>query len=177
MSDTKKIVFETEWFTVEEEYFNHIESLSGKPYYRITQPDSVVILALTDNNEIVLIKQFRPALDITTLEIPSGNIDDNETPEEAVARELYEETGYRCTSIKSLGMGSVLVNRLKTGIFTFLGTGAVKDPQFQPGDDIQVVLSTPEELKERVVSGHFDNLAMLSLLVLADWKHGTNLVK
>ena len=67
-------------------------------------------------------------------------------------RELYEETGYRCRSIKSLGMGSVLVNRLKTGIYTYLGTGAVKDPQFQPQEDIQVVLSTPEELKERVAS-------------------------
>ena len=61
MNSNKKTVFQTEWFDIEQETFDHIESLKGKPYYRLNSPDGVLVLALTERNEIILIKQFRPA--------------------------------------------------------------------------------------------------------------------
>ncbi len=47
-----------------------------------------------NEDEVVLVKQFRPALDAYTIEAPAGLIDENETPEEAALRELREECGY-----------------------------------------------------------------------------------
>ena len=53
-----RIVFQTEWFSIEQESFDNIEFLKGKPYYRINSPDGVMILAVTEKTEIVLFEQF-----------------------------------------------------------------------------------------------------------------------
>ena len=96
--NNKQTVFRTEWFSIEQESFDYIESLEGKPYYRINSRDGVIILATTETGEIILIKQFRPALNQYTLEFPSGFINASESPQEAAARELYEETGFNMQS-------------------------------------------------------------------------------
>jgi len=75
-----KIVFETQWFNVEQQVYDEVQALEGKPFYRVNAPDGVMVLALTDRHEIVLVKQFRPAIGQDTLEIPAGARDPHETP-------------------------------------------------------------------------------------------------
>ncbi len=57
--------------------------------------EAVAALPIKDNNRIVLIKQFRPAINRWIIEIPAGKLEPNETPEECIKRELVEEIGYR----------------------------------------------------------------------------------
>jgi 8-oxo-dGTP pyrophosphatase MutT (NUDIX family) len=75
-----------------------VENEQGKPlshpFYRLSCPDFANVLALTENNEAVLVRQFRVGSETTTLEIPGGMIDPNEDPMVAAKRELEEETGY-----------------------------------------------------------------------------------
>ena len=52
-----------------------------------------IILPITENNEVVFIKQYREAIEQETLELPAGMIEENESPIEAAKRELEEETG------------------------------------------------------------------------------------
>ncbi len=54
----------------------------------------VCIVALTPDQKVIMAKQFRPGPQEVLLELPGGGVDKNETPEEAAARELLEETGY-----------------------------------------------------------------------------------
>ena len=56
---------------------------------------SVACLALTKNNEVVLARQFRPGPKMILNELPGGGLRDGENPEEAMKRELLEETGYQ----------------------------------------------------------------------------------
>ena len=175
--NNKQTVFQTEWFSIEQESFNQIESLKGKPYYRINSPDGVIILAVTETDEIILVKQFRPALNQYTLEFPSGAINESEFPQEAAARELYEETGFVCKSLKCLGKGRIMMNRHNSRDFAFYGTGAVKHPKFEGKEDIEVVLVTPADFKALVLSGQFEQFPAFALLVLADWKFGTQFVR
>jgi ADP-ribose pyrophosphatase len=172
----KQTVFRTEWFSIEQESFDHIESLKGKPYYRINSPDGVIILAMTETEEIILVKQFRPALNQYTLEFPSGSIDAPETPQEAAARELYEETGFVCSALNCLGRGRIMMNRHNSQLFAFYGTGAVKHLEVEDKEDIEVVLVTSDEFKALVLSGEFEQFAAIALLVLADWKCGSRFV-
>lgn len=72
-------------------------------FYVIENPDWVNVIALTKAQEIVLIEQFRQGTEEVILEIPGGMIDDDEAPEAAARRELFEETGYAAEEFILLG--------------------------------------------------------------------------
>lgn len=87
-------VFNSKYLAVRHDVFrrpdgrthNHTVVVSGQV---------VAVLALTGNQEVVLVKQFRPAVRKYTLDLPGGGVDRKETPATAARRELREETGYR----------------------------------------------------------------------------------
>lgn len=74
----------------------------------IACPDWVNVLALTADNQVVMLRQYRPGIDQVCLEIPGGMIDPGEDPVAAGLRELAEETGYT-GGVASL-IGSVAPN-------------------------------------------------------------------
>jgi ADP-ribose pyrophosphatase len=68
----------------------------------IQHPPSVV-LVVHEGGELVLVRQSRPGSGTRTLELPSGKIEDGETPPEAAARELAEECGLAAAELTELG--------------------------------------------------------------------------
>jgi ADP-ribose pyrophosphatase len=68
----------------------------------IKHPGAVAILALTDDNKIVVVEQYRKALEKTIIEIPAGKLELGEDPETCARRELEEETGYGCKEMEWL---------------------------------------------------------------------------
>ncbi len=63
---------------------------------------SAACIIAVDNDNIILIKQFRPSVEETLIEIPAGRIDKGETPEQAAKRELEEEVGLIPLNLKKL---------------------------------------------------------------------------
>lgn len=61
----------------------------------INHRGAVAVLAITKNNEIILVEQYRKAVEMVTLEIPAGKLEAGEDPLKSAVRELEEETGYR----------------------------------------------------------------------------------
>ena len=95
-------------------------------YYVLEYPNWVNAVALTKENKIILVRQYRFAADIISLEIPGGVIDDDEAPETAIKRELQEETGY---SFESCELVATLYPNPATATnktFTFLLKGGTK---------------------------------------------------
>jgi ADP-ribose pyrophosphatase len=68
----------------------------------IKHPGAVAILAITDDKKIVMVEQFRKALERTIVEIPAGKLEKGEEPALCARRELEEETGYECESLELL---------------------------------------------------------------------------
>lgn len=159
-------VFETQWFSIDAVYY---ESSAKKPYYRLSCSDSVEILAVTEHREIVLVRQFRPAVGISMFELPAGHVDDRESPEEAVWRELREETGYACDSVINLGPFKIAPSRINNTLYLFFGRNAKllceKDNE---ADSPQVVLVTMEEFKRLVSGGRFLEIAGIATYWLSE---------
>lgn len=61
------------------------------------------VVALTKDNQVIVVRQFRPGPEKVFDEIPGGFVDKGETPEESARRELLEESGYRAGQMKYLG--------------------------------------------------------------------------
>ena len=75
---------------------------SGKivdPYYVVEMPSSVVVMAITDDNKVVLVKQYRHPVNQVLLELPGGFMDEKEEPQQTISREI--NTG-KITSAKEL---------------------------------------------------------------------------
>lgn len=66
----------------------------------VEHPGAVAIVALTDDNKVVLIKQFRKPIEQVIWEIPAGKLEMGENPKDCAIRELKEETGYSAKNIK-----------------------------------------------------------------------------
>jgi ADP-ribose pyrophosphatase len=90
-------------FSVQRIESKHAHSERVGLFSVINSPNWVNILALTPNDEVVLIRQFRHGTHSVVTEIPGGMMDQGETPLEAAQRELQEETGYTSDNWVCLG--------------------------------------------------------------------------
>ena len=72
-------------------------------YARVELKDFVSILPFINNDEIVMIENFRYPANRLSLEIPSGYVEDGENPRECAIRELEEETGYKAGKLRNMG--------------------------------------------------------------------------
>src|SRR5437762_14046140 len=81
-----------------------VELPNGKMAKReiIKHPGAVAIIAITDENKIVMVEQFRKALEKIIVEIPAGKLEKGEEPADCARRELEEETGYECRNLELL---------------------------------------------------------------------------
>jgi len=85
-------------------HLQDVELPNGKQAKReiITHPGAVAILAITDDNKVVMVEQYRKALGRTIVEIPAGKLEKGEEPALCARRELEEETGYECQILELL---------------------------------------------------------------------------
>jgi len=90
---------------------------------KITHPGAVGIVPVTDDDNILLVKQYRYPVDAITIEIPAGKIDDNEIPEKCAKRELAEEVGAVDGKLKRLSTFYTTPGFCNEVLHLFLATG------------------------------------------------------
>ncbi len=119
---------------------------------------AVVIVAVTQSDELVLIEQYRPAVDARCLELPAGLVGDQEDPDEALelaaARELEEETGFRPARVERLTTGPASAGLSDESLTLVRATGLTR---VGPGggdahEDITVHLVPRAELRSFVAA-------------------------
>jgi ADP-ribose pyrophosphatase len=108
-------VFKTPWFELIGKKIGNDAAL----HYSISTQDYVSIFAVTKDKTFPLVRQFRPAMEEVTLELPSGHVDEGETPEQAAGRELREETGFAANKLILVGNLSPDTGRLSNRIWCF----------------------------------------------------------
>ncbi len=73
------------------------------PFEIVRHPGGAAALPVLPDGRVLLLRQFRPAVGRTVIEVPAGKLDGGESPEECIRRELVEETGYRAGSLEKMG--------------------------------------------------------------------------
>jgi ADP-ribose pyrophosphatase len=99
------------------------------------------VVPVTDEGNVVLVRQWRQPLGAFTLELPSGMVDAGEEPERAAGRELYEETGFRAEKLEHLSSVHTSTGR-STEVCHLFRCVAVRDergPRPEPTEFISVV--------------------------------------
>ena len=83
---------------------DEVELPNGKTSKRelIKHPGAVAIIALTPEKKLVLVEQYRKALEKSIVEVPAGKLEKGEEPLTSAERELEEETGYECEKMEHL---------------------------------------------------------------------------
>ena len=159
MKIINKTVYKNQWFQVINKYYEN----EKKNYYVLNIPDSSVILPITKNNEFIIIKQFRESLDNYSLELPAGFIDENETPQQAAERELFEETGYISNEFIYLGIGRLMINRTNSVQHLFAAKNI--NQKSKPKENIEVLKIKQTKLYNMILEDKFVQLSGQGLIL------------
>ena len=135
---------------------------------------AVAVLPLSDDGNVICVRQYRYAVGEVTTEIPAGKLDSpDEDPREAALRELREETGATCRSLEYLGRYFASPAILDEKINLYLARG-LEFGETDPDDDefIDVVHIPLEEMVDRVMRGEIlDGKTQLAVLKVNELLH------
>jgi len=128
----------------------------------------VAIVAITDDNKMIMVKQFRKAAEKVILEVPAGKCEKNEDPMITATRELKEETGYTAANIKFLTKFYSSVGYSAEMIHMYLCTGLTPgETDFDENEDIETIEYDLDELHEMVISGEIEDAKTIIAILLA----------
>jgi len=148
-----------------------VEFSRGAPveiYHAVEQADYIAVIALTSAGKIPIVRQFRPALEAYSWELPAGLVDPGEKPLDCARRELAEETGLAVRSIHTLGETFPCTGRLSNRIHSFFVRAGSRMARFEPEPGITVKLVSPAELARLIRAGNFSSQLHIGALLLAE---------
>ncbi|MCC5637725.1 NUDIX hydrolase [Nostoc sp. CHAB 5844] len=136
----------------------------------IRHPGGALAVPVTNEGKLVLVRQYRFAVQGRILEFPAGTVEPSEDPQETIKREIEEETGYSAQKWRKLGEFFLAPGYSDEIIYAFLAQDLEKletPPKQDEDEDIETVLLTPEELEKAILAGEPVDAKSVSSFFLA----------
>jgi len=150
-----KYIIQRPWATLRVDKLQLPNGYIKEEYYVLEYPTWVNMVAFTEDNQLLFVRQYRHGASKILIELPAGVVDEGEEPEEAARRELLEETGYAFESIEYICQ--LYANPATSGNLTYTyvlkGGKKVQEQQLDSSEDIEVVAMGIAEAKQLL----FDN--------------------
>ncbi|MCD7800832.1 MAG: NUDIX hydrolase [Ruminococcus sp.] len=135
----------------------------------------VCVIPVTDDNCILMVKQFRYAVNEATLEIPAGKLESNESHYNAGKRELLEETGHECSEYIFLGRIYPTPAYVTENIYMYLAKGLTYKGQNLDSDEFLDVVKVPlNDAVKMVMNGEIKDSKTQIGILKAQYMHTLN---
>jgi ADP-ribose pyrophosphatase len=154
------------WMAVIEREVEFSPGAAPELYHAVGQADYLAIVAVTPAGRIPIVRQFRPAVESFTWELPAGLIE-REEPAESCRRELLEETGLPALSVKLMGVAAPCTGRMSNRIFSFFVEAGEQIDGFVAEPGLSVKMVDADELSRLIMAGDFVSQLHLGALMLA----------
>lgn len=138
----------------------------------VRHPGSVVLIPVTDAGEVILVRQYRPAIGRLVWELPAGTLKDAEDPREAAVRECHEEIGLIPSRLETLGAFFPTPGYCDEAMNFFRVSGLREptddDDEAKPDEDedIEARAFTLDELKRMIAANEIVDLKTVAGLAL-----------
>ena len=146
------------YFTARKDVYETPDGKIVDPYFVVELPVSVCAMAITANNEVLLVEQYRHPVEKKLLELPGGFVDEGESPQQAISRELLEETGYQFDHCHYLGQTAANPGVLNSFTHLFLCTGGTKvaEQSLDPNEEIVIHFKPLGEVRQLLLQNKIE---------------------
>lgn len=156
------------WLTIRRRRYRYPDGTQGD--WDILFGFSVVaVIALTEDNEVILVRQYRPGPDRVLIELPGGNMDAGESVETAAVRELLEETGYEAGSVQPVMQTylAAFATQVRHAVVA-RNCRKIAEPAPESGEFVQPMLMPLHDFLRHVMTGEMSDvdLALAGLLAI-----------
>lgn len=172
---SSEMVVNEKWYKLRRDEVELPNGVVLDDYYVSVRPDVVLTFPVTEDGQVIFVRQYKHAAQNVFIELPGGVIDDHETnPLEAARREMLEETGYTSDNLELVL--EVIDNPTKdtNKIYFYLARNAYKtaEQDLDESENIEVLLVPLQDVEQMVMSGKINVSGSVALCLLALKKLG-----
>jgi len=163
----RRITTISPWVAIVEREVEFTAGAASELYHAVGQRDYIAIVAVTPDRKIPIVRQYRPALERFTWELPAGLVDKGEAAAETCNRELMEETGFPAKTVYALGTYAPCTSRLSNQMHSFFVETGSRAASAQTEAGIELRLVTPAELAALILTGELVLQLHIGAIMLA----------
>ncbi len=175
------------WDTLSSEYINrHVyftarrdrcqrqDGVIVDPYFVVELPTAATAFAITEDNKVILLRQYRHPIGEVVIETPGGFVDEGEDFATAMKRELVEETGYQFENVEYLGKSAANPGVLNNYTQMYMATGGKKvgEQKLDHNEELELMIVSLEELIGLVISQEIKQSVHMNCVLFALMKLG-----
>ncbi len=166
---SRKYISQHQYFTARVDTCEMPDGRIVPEYFVVEMPASVCALALTEDGDAIIVKQYRHPIEETIFEVPGGFTDEGETPAVAIERELMEETGYSFEQFYEVGKVAANPGAINGFTYLFLATGGKKinTQHLDANEEIDVHLMPLEKVRGMLARNEFPQALHTSCIYYA----------